>query len=144
MRTRGRVSVEDMLVEESGLVAAITRADVPYDLDDEAAIEWRRIVNSMPADHFIPANYHMLGLLCQHIVESRRISVLIRSYCKRQDRLDVKVYLDLVKQKESEDITIMKLSRAMRITQQSTLNKTAVNLKRVAAQTIDMPTDSKW
>src|SRR3982751_2827104 len=117
-----RTSVDNLMIKESGLLAEVTRPDVPYDLDDEAAEEWRRIVNCMPANHFIPANYHMLGLLCQHLVESRRIAVLIRSYCNRKDRVDVKVYLDLVKQKAAEDNIIMKLSTKARITHQSTFN----------------------
>jgi phage terminase small subunit len=134
MKKGGRTSLEEMMLKESNLAAEPQRADAPYDLDDEAAIEWRRIVNCMPANHFIPANYHMLTLLCQHIVESRRQGRLIRNYCNIKDREAVKVYLEIVKQKTVTDTMIHKLSRSMRITQQSTFNPIAVKLKRVAEQ----------
>src|SRR6266545_4252246 len=29
------------------------------------------VVDSMPADHFIPANYHLLTRLCRHVVDAR-------------------------------------------------------------------------
>lgn len=136
-----RTSMEELMIKDGGLAASLTRADVPYDLDDDAAVEWRRIINSMPADHFIPANHHMLIMLCRHLVEARRISGIIRSYCKSKDRRDVKVYLALVKQQTVEHMMIAKLSRSMRITHQSTYNKTAVNLRKIATQSIDMPQD---
>lgn len=143
MRTRGRHSMEDLLIKDGGL-AADTRPDVPYDLDDDAAIEWRRVINSMPPDHFIPANYHMLILLCQEIVEARRISRLIASYCQRKSTVDVKVYLELLKQKDVIIASISKLSTKCRLTQQSTKNTIAVNLKRGAAQQVDMSGDDSW
>jgi len=138
-----RTSIEELILKDGGLAAEPQRPDVPYDLDDEAAVEWRRIVNCMPASHFIPANYHMLGLLCRHIVEARRVSRLIRNYCNRKDPGNVKIYLDLCRQQTIESTSIQKYSRSCRITHQSTLNKTAVNLKRIAAQTIDLP-DEQW
>lgn len=136
--------MEDLLIKDVGLAASLTRPEPPYELDDEEAIEWRRIVNSMPADHFIPANYHVLIELCQHIVESRRATELIRSYCKKKDRADVKIYLELRKAKEDETNIVKKLSSSCRITQQSTHNPTAVNLKRVAARMVDMSEEESW
>jgi len=52
MAQRGRVSMAALMVKD-GLVAATPRPDAPYNLGDEEAEEWRAIVNSMPADHFI-------------------------------------------------------------------------------------------
>ena len=98
-----RTSIENLMVKESGLAADLARPDAPYDLCDEGAGDWRRIVNSMPGNHFIPANYHMLTLLCQHLVESRRLSRLIHSYCQKKDNANVSVYLEIVRQKAAED-----------------------------------------
>lgn len=136
--------MEDLLIKDVGLAAGLTRPEPPDDLDDEEAIEWRRIVNSMPADHFIPANYHMLVILCQHYVEYRRVQGLIRAYCRKKDRADVKIYLDLLKAKESESNIIKKFSSSCRITQQSTHNSTAVNLRRVAARSVDVSEEESW
>lgn len=144
MSKRGRKSLEELMLKDGGLAAELERPDAPYDLDDEATVEWYRIVNSMPADHFIPANFHMLALLCQHIVEARRISRLIASYCKRKDRVDVAVYLDLCKQKALESAQILKFSRSCRITQQSTYKPQGVKLSRLASQQVIMDEEQQW
>ena len=62
------------------------------------------VVDSMPADHFTPANYHLLTRLCRHVVEARRIAQLIKAYRKAQ---------------LSESSIIQRLSCSMRLTQQS-------------------------
>lgn len=136
--------MEELLIKDVGLAASITRPDPPYELTDEEAMEWRRIVNSMPADHFIPANYHVLISLCQHIVEERRAHALIKAYCKSKARADVKIYLDLRKAKEAETIIVRKLSTSCRLTHQSTHNPVAVKLKRIAARTVDMSEEESW
>lgn len=143
MHTRGRHSMEDLMIKDGGLAADI-RPDVPYDLNDAEAVEWRRIINSMPADHFIPANYHILILLCQDIIEARRVTKLIQSYCHSKNTVDVKVYLELLKQKDALVNSISKLSTKCRITQQSTKNPSAVVLKRGAARQVEMPGDDTW
>jgi hypothetical protein len=38
------------------------------------------MVEAMPADHFIPANYHLLVQYCRHVVEARRIEQMIKEY----------------------------------------------------------------
>jgi hypothetical protein len=57
MAKRGRVSIDALMVQAQGLEANLPRPDAPYDVTDEEAEVWRTVVNSMPADHFIPANY---------------------------------------------------------------------------------------
>jgi|SRR6266702_610645 len=136
--------MEDLLIKDVGLAAGLTRPEPPYDLDDEEAIEWRRIVNSMPADHFIPANHHILISLCQHIVEERRAHGLMKAYCRKKDRADVHIYLELRKAKEAESAIVRKLSTSCRITHQSTHNKTAVDLKRASARMVDMSEEESW
>lgn len=139
-----RASMENLLMRDGGLAANMQRPDAPYELDEEETTEWYRVVNSMPHDHFIPANYHLLVSLCEHIVEKRRLSRLIKSYCIRKDRVDVAIYLDMCKQREAESMMVLKYSRSCRLTQQSTKNKTAVVLKRDAARQIDMSGDETW
>jgi hypothetical protein len=63
---------------------SLPRPDAPYDVTDEEAEVWRTVVDSMPADHFIPANYHLLTQLCRHVVEARRIAQLIKAIARRK------------------------------------------------------------
>lgn len=88
---------------------------------------WRTVVDSMPADHFTPANYHLLTQLCRHVVEARRIAQLIKAY--RKARL-------------SESSIIQRLSCSMRLTQQSNFHQS----RRLPGPTISNrnPWDEKW
>ena len=64
-------------------VAALDKRKAERDARALAEV-WRTVVDSMPADHFTPANYHLLTQLCQHVVEGRRIAQLIKAYRKAQ------------------------------------------------------------
>jgi hypothetical protein len=77
------------------------------------------VVDSMPADHFIPANYHLLTQLCRHVVEARRIAQLTKAYRKKKTDFNVRVYGELLKAQLSESSIIQRLSCSMRLTQQS-------------------------
>ena len=55
-------------------------SNAPCELVDEETIVWRDVVEAMPADHFIPANYHLLVQYCRHVVEARRIEQTIKEY----------------------------------------------------------------
>jgi hypothetical protein len=47
-------------------VAALDKRKAERDARALAEV-WRTVVDSMPADHFIPANYHLLTQLCRHV-----------------------------------------------------------------------------
>jgi len=98
------------------------RPDAPYDLADEEAEEWRAIVNTMSPDHFMRGNYPILGQLCRHIVAARRIAEMINSYRKRKD-FNYRDYAELLKQQSAESSAIMRLSRSLRLTQQSIFDR---------------------
>jgi len=63
----------------------IQRPDAPYDLTDEQADEWRAVVNTMPAGHFMRANYALLGQYCRHVVAARRVAQLINQAAKKKE-----------------------------------------------------------
>jgi hypothetical protein len=42
-------------------------SNAPCELVDEETIVWRDVVEAMPAEHFIPANYPILTQLCRHV-----------------------------------------------------------------------------
>lgn len=139
MGKRGPISMDALMLTETGLTAVTPRPDAPYDLDDRESEVWRSIIDSTPADHFIPANYHLLTQLCRHVVEARRTAATIKAYRKRKD-FNYKVYGDLLKQQQAETQTITRLLRSMRLTQQSTLNQ-HIKLQRI--QTISND-EEKW
>ena len=70
---------------------------------------WRTVVDSMPADHFIPANYHLLTQLCRHVVEARRIAQLIKAYRKKKTDFNIRVYGELLEAQLSESSIIQRL-----------------------------------
>jgi hypothetical protein len=122
MAQRGRKSIEALTVLHGGLAAMPQRPDAPYDLTDEEAEEWRAIVNTMAPDHFMRGNYPILGQLCRHIVTARQIAQMIAIYCKRKD-FNFRDYAELLKQQAAESSAIMRLSRSLRLTQQSIFDR---------------------
>lgn len=116
--------MEALMITDTGLAAVISRPDAPYDLDDEEAEHWRTVVDAMPADHFIPANFHLLTLLCRHVVEARRIAQLVKAYRKRKANFNYREYGELLRIQQSQSLIIARLSRSMRLTQQATKDKT--------------------
>jgi hypothetical protein len=77
-------------------VAALVKRKAERDARALAEV-WRTVVDSMPADHFIPANYHFLTQLCRHVVEARRIAQLIKAYRKKKTDFNIRVYGELLK-----------------------------------------------
>jgi hypothetical protein len=98
------------------------RPDAPYDLADEEAEEWRAIVNTMAPDHFMRGNYPILAQLCRHIVIARQVAQMINAYRKRKD-FNYRDYAELLKQQAAESNAIMRLSRSLRLTQQSVMDR---------------------
>jgi zona occludens toxin (predicted ATPase) len=122
MAKRGRTSMEALMITDTGLAAIISRPDAPFELDDEEADHWRNVVAAMPADHFIPANYHLLVCLCRHVIESRRITAIVKAY-RKQATFNYREYGELLRIQQSQSLIIARLSRSMRLSQQATKNK---------------------
>jgi hypothetical protein len=131
MQQRGRKSAAALAVV-TGTVETIQRADAPYDLDDEQADEWRKIVARLPADWFPSETHAVLAQYCRHVVAARRISQLIRAELENE-KLDLGAYDTLLKMQERESKQIGTLATRMRITQQSTMRvETLKKPKQVA------------
>ena len=96
----------------------IRRPEAPYDLTDEQSEEWHAIVNTMPADHFMRGNYPLLAQLCRHIVSARRVAHLVERVANEKV-LDLKELSALLQLQAAESASITRLSRSMRLTQQS-------------------------
>ena len=90
----------------------------PGDLTIEQSEEWCAIVQAMPADHFMRGNYPLLAQLCRHIVSARRVAQLIEQTAE-QTVLDLRELGALLQLQAAESASITRLSRSMRLTQQS-------------------------
>lgn len=115
----------------------VPRPDAPYDLTDEESDTWRAIVGGMPADHFMIGNYPLLGQLCRHIVASRRLAQLIKACCEAKPFCH-RDYGALLTLQNAESASIMRLSRSMRLTQQSVMKAESVKHPR------GMTTKAPW
>ena len=115
--TRGKRSVAELMILE-GPNGVIDRPDAPYNLTDAEADEWRAIVASMPAGHFARTQYPMLVQLCRHKVAADRVAQLIEAVCRKK-KFNSSELLALQAAQSAESSAIMRLSRSMRLTQQS-------------------------
>src|SRR3954462_11935047 len=115
-----RQSAKALMLEEGGLTPEVRRPDPPAELSDEEAVEWRRVVDSMPAHHFIPANHHLLIGLCRLLITARQIAVYIKMFRGHKDVEHARLYHDFCQRQEVEVGLINRLSRSMRLSHQST------------------------
>jgi hypothetical protein len=115
---RGRKTIETVAALARA-TAMLARPDAPYDLSDEAADEWRAVVNRLPADWFPRETHAMLAQYCRHVVAARRCSQLIAK-TENAKTLDVELYDRLLKMQEREGRAISSLATRMRLSQQAT------------------------
>ena len=104
---------------------AVPAGDVftPADLTDDQAEEWRAVVNRMPAEWFPRETHALLADYCRHVVMARKISQLIQQ-SEEGETLDVGEYDRLGRMAERESRVIASLATKMRLTQQTTYDKT--------------------
>jgi phage terminase small subunit len=119
MGTRGRPSMAALMVPENP-TEIIQRPDAPYELTDEEADEWRAVVNTMPAGHFMRGNFALLSQYCRHVIAARRVAQLIEQLAREKD-FNRKEFGALLLLQATESATITRLLRSMRLTQQSVL-----------------------
>ncbi len=120
MGTRGRKSAASLAVVSNTTV--VQRPEPLPDLSDEQAEEWVKIVERMPADWFQAETFPLLAQYCRHIVTGRRVSQMIEHH-EADDTLDVEMLDRLYKMQEREGRAMSSLATRMRITQQTTYDK---------------------
>jgi hypothetical protein len=103
-------------------------------------VEWERIVAAESADHFPPATHHDLAQLCRHIVNARRVAMLVEEMCRPDASnpdgdLDVVKYDRLLKMQERETRAILSASTKLRISNQARYDKS----KKRPVQTAKKP-----
>jgi hypothetical protein len=109
-------------------VEIVTRPAPPTDLTGEQGDEWRAVVNRMPADWFQRETHALLSQYCRHVVSARRISQLIDQMLKPADEgetdpFNFEDYDRLIKMQEREGRALSSLATRMRLTQQTTYDK---------------------
>jgi phage gp36-like protein len=122
MGTRGRTSSAELTVAGLATVDRVQRPDAPYSLTDDQADIWRQIVNRMPADWFPAETHPMLESLCCHIARKRKVEQLLTAAETAKD-FDARNYNDLAIMAERESRVVSSLMTKMRMTQQTTYDK---------------------
>lgn len=122
MGTRGRISSAALTVVGASEIEPVERPQAPAELTPEQKLEWYAIVNRMPADWFPRETHSMLAQYCRHIVRARRLGQLLDT-AESADDFDVKEYRDLLRSEEEQSRAIASLATKMRISQQTTYDK---------------------
>ena len=123
MSARGRQSTAAREIAHlAGSVASVQRPDAPYDLTDEQADEWRAIVNRLPADWFPRETWPLLAQYCRHAVAARRVAQMVKAI-EEEKEFDLAAYDRALKMQEREGRAISSLATKMRLSQQTTYDK---------------------
>ena len=123
MKSRGRESTASLAVVQ--LVRPVERMErpkPPSELTDEQADEWRAVVERLPAEWFPRETHGLLTQYCRHVVAARRLSQLIEQ-AETCDPVDVEGYDRLLKMQEREGRAMSSLATRMRLSQQTTYDK---------------------
>lgn len=122
MGTRGPRSTASLAVVSSSEIEAYERPRAPADLSLEMAAEWTAIVNQLPADWFGRETTPLLAQYCRHVIAAKRVAALV-AQAESDPECDLKDYDRLLKMQEREGRAITSLATKMRISQQSTYDK---------------------
>jgi len=122
MGIRGRQSAASLTIIGAANVEVIPRPSPPDDLTEDQAHEWRAIVNRLPAEWFPRETHGMLAQYCRHVVAARRVADLIATAEGDADT-DIENYDRLLKMQEREGRAMSSLATRMRISQQTTYDK---------------------
>lgn len=122
MGTRGPRSSASLSVISSSGVEVVERLRPPPELNEEQAFEWMAVVNRLPADWFGRETQGLLAQYCRHVVAARRVASLI-AQAEADEECSIKDYDRLLKMQEREGRAISSLATKMRISQQSTYDK---------------------
>jgi hypothetical protein len=119
---RGRKSAASLAIISSSGIETIERPRPPSELNDEQSFEWNAVVNRLPADWFGRETQGLLAQYCRHVVAARRVASLITS-AEADPECSIKDYDRLLKMQEREGRAISSLATKMRLSQQTTYDK---------------------
>jgi len=90
------------------------KPEPPECLSDGEAMEWRAIVERMPADFFPRECHAVLVQYCRHVEEAERLQVLIRAMQQEPD-FDLPNYQKVLGMRAKESVTIAQLAKTLKI-----------------------------
>lgn len=122
MEGRGRKSAASLAVISASGIEPTERPKPPAELSDEQSFEWVAVVNRLPADWFGRETQGLLAQYCRHVVAARRVAALIAS-AEADTECSIKDYDRLLKMQEREGRAISSLATKMRLSQQTTYDK---------------------
>lgn len=125
MLSRGKKSTASLTVVPSvdpSVIERVERLTAPAQLSKEEADVWRAVTNRMPADWFTPETVPLLTQYCRHTVRADRVAEMI-TLAEVDPDLGLKEYDRLLKMQDRETRAIAALATKMRISQQSTYDK---------------------
>lgn len=123
MNQRGRKSRAALSVVGAGPqpIEVVERPDPPEALTDEQALVWRAVVDSHPADWFTASALPILVQYCRHVVQARRVALLIEQ-AEADEDIDVDQYNKLLTMQDRESKAIAGTATKLRMTPQATAN----------------------
>lgn len=128
---RGRKSLGELTAPvRVGEIEIVQRLQPPHTLSDEECEVWVAVTSDRAPDHFSASNSHLLEQYCRHVVEARRIAVLIERHAGRK-KTSFTAYNQLLKAQRAETKEIAMLSTKMRLAQQSTTNHRGNKAKHI-------------
>lgn len=126
MGTRGRQSKADLAVLDGGDLETCQRPGPPADLSDEEAREWLLVVNSMPADYFVPGSLGTLKQLCRHRIRANRVAQIVEQL-ESGETLDTAEYDKALKMQARETDEIGKCERLLRLVQSASYDRKKIH-----------------
>ena len=119
MGVRGRTSASELSTIGPRGIETVRRPEPAPELTDEQAIEWRAVVNRLPADWFPRETHGLLAQYCRHVVAGRRVAELVKAIESEPD-FDIVAYDRALKMQEREGRAMSSLATRMRLSQQTT------------------------
>lgn len=130
MQKPGRRSAASLAVVSNTAIEITERPAPPSDLSAEQKVEWVSVINRMPADWFPRETHGMLAQYCRHVIAARRVAQLVAGMeadmaaaDDEEGDFNIKDYDRLLKMQEREGRAITSLATKMRLSQQSSYDK---------------------
>jgi hypothetical protein len=128
---RGRKSAASLtVVPAAEIISIVERPQPPAELSLEQAVEWRAIVDRLPAGWFPRETWPLLSQYCRHVVNARRVAQLLAQHEGAAD-FNTADYGALLAMQERETKAILATARGLKLSQQARVEpKTAGRLAR--------------
>jgi hypothetical protein len=112
--------MQETLKPHGALEAELKPPEPPEELDEEEAVEWRKICQDMPPDYFQQEVYPILIELCRHICLSRLYYAKLKFLNKHmQDRKTISAAIQIARLHALESRTIASLLARLGVTKRT-------------------------